>query len=251
MWSVIEGDTTAHLDWLRSVILDLETNQQRHQDDGDATGIWKPGDIRVFISHLAAEKELAGKVSRQLSDIGMSGFVAHDTIEPSREWQDEIERALRTADVLVGLVHPGFAASCWAQQEVGWAVGRAIPVLMVRMGEDPKGFVAKLQAPSMYGKDARLTASAIAVWLSSDATFGSQVSARLMIEVRTARSYKDAERAALRIEQIDRLSEPLLDELADAFVNSDQLYPHHVGARVIERIFARHGRTLPRREDAK
>lgn len=115
---------------------------------------WLPDCVRVFISHLSHEKELAYEVSNKLLEIGLQGFVAHEHIEVSREWQDEIQLALRTADVFVGLVHPGFSSSPWTQQEVGWASGRDIPILMVRIGEDPKGFPAKVQWPSGYNKKA-------------------------------------------------------------------------------------------------
>ena len=79
-------------------------------------------------------------------ELGVDGFVAHTTIEPSRVWQDKIEYALNTSDVLVGLLHLGFAKSIWTQQEMGWVLGRAIRTLMVRLGEDPNGFCVNFQA---------------------------------------------------------------------------------------------------------
>ena len=118
---------------------------------------------------------------------------------------------------------------------------------MVRLGEDPHGFPAKFQAPSLMGRDAQRVATAIAVWLSQDATFGTTVTDRLITEVRTAGSFKDAEAAALRVERLGKLSSPMLDELERAYLANNELYPHHVGARVIERILLAHGRALPTR----
>ena len=243
-WSVVEGDAKAQLDWFSGVLADLD-GAVGPTVDTSGDGLWRPGQIRAFISHLASEKEFAGAVSDELATIGVQGFVAHDTIEPSLEWQAEIERALRTAHVFVGLVHPGFSMSYWTQQEVGWVVGRGIPLFMVRLGEDPRGFPAKFQAPSLVGRDAQRVATAIAVWLSQEATFGTTVTDRLISEVRTAGSYVDAEAAALRVEEMGKLSASLLNELERAYLSNNQLYPHHIGARVIERILLAHDRALP------
>lgn len=244
MWSVIEGDAKAHLDWFGAAVSDLGTHPDEDVDD-PADDLWRPGHIRVFVSHLASKKAFASQVSQELAKLGIHGFVAHDAIEPSREWQAEIERALRTAHAFVGLLHAGFKSASWTQQEVGWAVGRPMPVFTVRLEEDPTGFVARFQAPRLPGDNAWQVASSTAVWLTTIPALAPTVIERLMADVRSAGSLKDAERAALRIEQLDRMSPALLDELEAAYRTNDQLYPHHLGATVVERILNAHGRTLP------
>ena len=74
---------------------------------------------------------------------GIHCFVAHIDIEPTREWQDEIESALETCDALAAYLTPDFVISRWCDQEVGFCVGRALPILPIRMGVDPHGFIAK------------------------------------------------------------------------------------------------------------
>ena len=82
----------------------------------------------------------------------MSGFVAHNDINPTLEWQIEIETALATCDMLVALIHPDFVHSKWCDQEIGYALGRGIPVFTVRCGEDPHGFISRFQAFNGNGK---------------------------------------------------------------------------------------------------
>lgn len=243
MWSVVEGDCKAQLDWFSGVIDDL-TPPESPSPNLAAEGIWRDGQIRAFISHIADFKEFASSVAEALPSVGVQGFVAHETIEPSAEWQDEIERALRTAHVFVGLAHKGFSASWWTQQEVGWALGRELPIVMIRLGEDPHGFPAKVQSPSGLGRSPEEVATQIAVSLTRDPTFGPRLVDRFMAEVHHARSYVTAKEAALRVEAMGKLSEPLLDELGRAYLGNDQLYGH-VGARVVERIFKAHGRPMP------
>lgn len=77
---------------------------------------------------------------------GVSGFVAHEDIEPSREWQQTIEVALMSMHAVVALMTPEFHESRWIDQEVGWGFGRGVLVLPARLGVDPYGFAGKVQA---------------------------------------------------------------------------------------------------------
>jgi hypothetical protein len=107
---------------------------------------WKDGYFKLFISHLASDKINAQKLKDKLEKYGISGFVAHSDIEPTRVWQDEIEMALRTGESLVALMIPGFHESKWTDQEIGLALGRDLLIIPVRMGQDPYGFIGKFQA---------------------------------------------------------------------------------------------------------
>ncbi len=107
---------------------------------------WRKRMFRVFVTHLAAEKMLAAQLQEALLEYGISGFVAHNDIEPTLEWQTQIETALATADSLVAMLHPAFHLSDWTDQEIGFAMGRGLPVFAVSYGKDPYGFVARFQA---------------------------------------------------------------------------------------------------------
>ena len=99
----------------------------------------------VFISHLATYKEEAKQLKEKLKCFGISSFVAHEDIEPTAEWQDEIENALRNAKCLVALLKDGFRDSAWTDQEVGFAYARGIKIIPVMQGVAPYGFIGKIQ----------------------------------------------------------------------------------------------------------
>jgi nucleoside 2-deoxyribosyltransferase len=107
---------------------------------------WRKGMLYVFISHLAIYRKWASDLQEALFAYGISGFVAHNDIEPTAEWQNEIELALSTCDALVALLHDKFHESKWTDQEIGFAMGRAVPVFSVRFGENPYGFIGRFQA---------------------------------------------------------------------------------------------------------
>jgi hypothetical protein len=111
-----------------------------------APSFWAAGHFRLFVTHLATIKKPAHQIKQALAAYQIAAFVAHDDIEPTREWQAEIESALRTMDALTAIITPGFISSQWCDQEVGIAVGRGKLVVPLRAGADPHGFLGKYQA---------------------------------------------------------------------------------------------------------
>jgi TIR domain len=107
---------------------------------------WRSGMLRLFITHLSAHKVFAAELQSHLHGYGISSFVAHNDIEPTKEWQNEIETALSTCEAVVALLHAGFHESNWTDQEIGYGMGRGIPVYSVRFGQDPYGFIGRFQA---------------------------------------------------------------------------------------------------------
>lgn len=131
--------------------------------------IWqsKP-QFRAFISHLSLEKDKATRLRDALASYGVSAFVAHEDIEPTLEWQVQIERALHSMELFISIHTKGFSQSVWAQQEVGFAVASGKKIIALRMGEDPMGFISKHQALSRGQKTAELIAQEIDQLLAND-----------------------------------------------------------------------------------
>ena len=125
-------------------------------------------DFRLFISHLAKHKDKATRLKSCLAVHAISGFVAHEDIHPTLEWQAEIERGLFSMDAMVAVHTPGFSQSMWCQQEVGFALGRGVKVISLRMGEDPTGFISKRQALPRLDRKAEDVAAEIATLLAKD-----------------------------------------------------------------------------------
>jgi len=108
--------------------------------------IWGDDGFRLFLSHKAEVKQQTAKLKEDLKLFGISCFVAHEDIHPTQEWQNEIENALSSMDALVALMTENFHDSLWTDQEVGFAFGRGVPIISVRLGKDPYGFIGKFQA---------------------------------------------------------------------------------------------------------
>lgn len=113
---------------------------------------WKGGFLRLFVSHLSSNKSRMSTLKAGLATWGISAFIAHEDIQASREWRDEVEAGLETMEVLAAVVEPGFKESDWCAQEVGYALGRKVDIIPLRAGLDPFGFFGKYQGIQIKGR---------------------------------------------------------------------------------------------------
>lgn len=113
----------------------------------DATKrIWGDSGYRIFLSHKSEVKVETSELKDRLGVFGISCFVAHEDIHPTKAWQEEIENALASMDAFIVLLTKNFHESEWTDQEVGYAVARGVPIIAAKLGRDPYGFIGKFQA---------------------------------------------------------------------------------------------------------
>lgn len=127
-----------------------------------SAGFWKEGYFKMFVSHLSSNRRRMSAMKAYLDKWGISAFIAHEDIEASAEWRDEVEAGLETMEVLVAVVEPGFKESDWCVQEVGFALGRKVDIIPLRAGLDPFGFFGKYQGIQIKGKKPENVANEIA-----------------------------------------------------------------------------------------
>jgi hypothetical protein len=127
--------------------------------------------FRLFISHISKDKDKATRLRQCLAAYHISGFVAHEDIHPTLQWQTEIERALHAMDAFLAIHTKGFSASVWTQQEIGFAVARGVKIISFKMGEDPTGFISKHQAlPRLDRKAEDIAKEVYGLLLADDLT---------------------------------------------------------------------------------
>jgi len=102
--------------------------------------------LRCFLSYHYADKQLAGKIKRNLEPYGLTVFLAHDDIKPTQTWQDRVLKELQSADVLLVLLTDDFRQSAWTSQECGFALARKTLIVSLKVSIDPFGFLSNKQA---------------------------------------------------------------------------------------------------------
>jgi len=127
----------------------------------EPSSYWKVGYYKVFISHVSKYKESASNLKLLLEPYGISAFVAHEDIKPSKEWEVEIEKALFSMNALCAILTPDFCESSWCDQECGYAFGRNVLTIPIEKGQLPYGMFGKIQAIKSEGKNAQQIAEKV------------------------------------------------------------------------------------------
>ena len=94
----------------------------------DYERLWRPHNLRLFISHRDTEKVQVQDLASHLEVNGVSSFVAHQTIEPDEDWQKEIRAALQSMDAMLVFITNNLFESIWVNREIGYALARSVPI---------------------------------------------------------------------------------------------------------------------------
>lgn len=178
--------------------------------------VWGDEGYRVFLSHKNEVKKEAAELKEKLKLFGISAFVAHEDIHPTKEWQDEIENAIFSMDAFVALMTEGFHDSLWTDQEVGVAFGRGIPIISVKLGKDPYGFIGKFQALSCSWEDA--AKEIVRILVKHDQMLNAYIKA-----IMNCTSYDDGNTLSEILPYIDKLSNQQSALLVSAFNENGQV----------------------------
>jgi AbiJ N-terminal domain 3/TIR domain len=179
--------------------------------------IWeRDGLLRLFLSHVSAHKVEVGNLKRALRIYGVSAFVAHEDIEPTLEWQSEIQLALTTAHSLAALITPDFHDSNWTDQEVGIALGRGIFVFGIRLPTAPYGFIGRLQGlPGNLSNAPALAVATVDILLMRSETSVTMREA-LVVALETSANFADSNLLIPKIEAAGGFSAGQLARMSEA-----------------------------------
>jgi hypothetical protein len=210
----LEMEIAEDQDWRKESGL-LMTGQRTIASEA-ASRVWGDEGYRVFLSHKNEVKKETAELKEKLKLFGISGFVAHEDIHPTKEWQDEIENALFSMDAFVALMTEEFHDSIWTDQEVGVAFGRSVPIISIKLGKDPYGFIGKFQALSCSWDSA--AKEIVKLLLKHERMLGAYIKA-----VENCSSFDNGNILAEILSNIDRLSNQQVARLVTAFNNNNEL----------------------------
>ena len=184
---------------------------------------WRAGYFRLFLSHLSSFKVQTSHLQTALRKFAISGFVAHEDIEPTKEWQEEIEAGLRTMDALAAILMPGFEESKWCDQEVGVAVGRNVLVIPIRKGLDPYGFIGKYQGIQAQGKTIGDVAEAVFLTLVKSPKTKNKMLVALSGAISNATTSEEAIEKVIILKFLDGVPSEVLENLKLQVVENTRL----------------------------
>ena len=198
----------------------------RPELDADTMRMWKRGMVRLFISHRDEHKVKANELAQALEAYGISSFVAHDSIKPMTVWQAEIVKGLDTMEIMLAFVTDDFHDSVWANQEIGFALGRNIPIVSLKLQKrDPQGFVAGQQALKCSFKDVDAAAPRLYRLLVDRLDNGDRLQQSVIRAFLESPNFDEARLRFDRMEAVvSELSDSEVEEIQNGFRENDQLH---------------------------
>ena len=220
-------------------VLPLANNEVLRHRTGralEAARIWHGEYVRVFISHTSAFKDFANQLKSSLFEIGVSAFVAHDDIQPTLEWQRELVLALNSMHALIALVTKDFHESLWTNQEVGWAFGRGVSTISVKLDCVPCGFLGAKQALSGDLEYLGNLADRLVELMLKDELTRPPMRSALAIAMKKSGSFRVSKRIADFLKTIDDFNDAERSTLQDALTSNRQVYQAIGVPDIINRI---------------
>jgi hypothetical protein len=187
-------------------------------------GPWQEGYARVFMSHIHEHRAFVGDVKRALARLGIDCFVAHDDIEPSQEWMNEIKLALATCDALAAFLHPGFRQSQWCDQEVGYCLLRNVLIMPLMFEKPPHGFLSQWQGHKCRGQTPGEVADSIFSTCLGDERLRPRLEEALMRAFAASQSYMEAADLGGRLSLIREWTPERTALLHEAYAQNDQIH---------------------------
>lgn len=195
----------------------IESNRKIEMD------FWKENYFRLFISHSSKIKSLAHELKESLESYAISAFVAHDDIEPTKEWLIVIEDALRTCDGLIALINQDFHESKWTDQEVGVCFGLNKIIIPIKLNVDPYGFFGKFQGLKGECLSSDSIAFNIFNLLIKKESTTKKISHALVRMFVNSDSFKNAKENMSKLEKIKYIDDSLIIELRHALEENYQI----------------------------
>lgn len=110
-------------------------------------------DIKIFFSYSIKDKGQIVELKRDLEKLGFECFLAHEDINPSYEWQEEIYRNLLECNIFIPYISKNFKESDWTDQECGIAYTHSKLIIPLQVEElTPYGFINKFQGLKFNSK---------------------------------------------------------------------------------------------------
>lgn len=206
---------------------------------------WKDSYYRLFISHRSDDKVEVGALQKSLENCGISAFVAHVDITPSKEWLEQIELALRTCDGLLAYLTDKFHESQWTDQEIGFALARGTRVIPLEKGSLPYGFMGKYQALRPGKLDSLHVAVEVMKLVMNDPRTGPSFAELMIGRLASSRDYGTSSNCMTALEALPAILPKELSALKNAYDSNDQFSGVGNMAGRVKRLFQKFGQPWP------
>jgi len=199
-------------------------------------GPWEEHMFRLFLGHTSKHRADAADLKRLLASRAIDVFVAHADIDPSKEWQAEIESALRTCDACAALLTEDFAGSPWTDQEMGFCLARGVLIVPIARDILPYGFVARFQAVRAEKRPMLDVAKLVLKGIALNPLAAARMAECVVACLERSTSYSDTRNLIEAAELIMAFTPEQLEGLESAIRENDQVGGYGKVGRLVRLI---------------
>ena len=193
--------------------------------DNNLGRIWEGRGVRAFVSYTSEHNALAKGIKVNMENYGFDCFVDSESIRLAADPQAEIEKALRSTDLMIALLTPDFSKSTWANQEIGFATAREMPVVPICLGSLPHGLIGKYKGFDGRGKTAaQISNEVFPEMLRASEPLKSLAKQAFVVAVKYSQRYDQSNYLARLFLEIDNLTLEQADSIAESYNANSQLY---------------------------
>ena len=178
--------------------------------------------IKIFFSYSTKDKDKVGELKRNLEELGFEGFLAHEDINPSYEWQEEIYRNLLECDVFIPYITKNFKESDWTDQECGIAYTHSKLIIPLQVELTPYGFINKFQGLKFNPEKIPLEIDKIVRVILNSKRFGDLKEFFIKQFIRSE-NFESANEISKRLRYYDTFSEEEVKKICKDSLTNDQV----------------------------
>lgn len=208
--------------------------------------------LRIFFSYSTEDKKIVGMLKEQLEFMGFEVFLAHDDIEPSVEWQDEIIKNLKSCDIFIPLLTKTFRESEWTDQETGIAIATDKFIIPLQVDFPPYGFIGKIQGLKvdtyyLRNEDVRTVrnhleniSTKIFQTIRTKSKFEDDMKGFVIYKFINSGSYNEANARAKLLEDFDDFAPEQVHQIFYATRSNTQIYVPITARRILKNFFEKY-----------
>jgi hypothetical protein len=223
-----------------------ELNQE--EKDAFKLPLIERSQINVFISYSHKDKKIAGEIKEILEKFDLSCFLAHEDIEPSSSWIENMNQNLKECEIFIPILTTYFNESIFANQEVGGAFFMNKYIFPIKINQDPEAFISHIQAYSFKIEQDRNRKNELDLVLSlckgtinwRKISLNAIVRSFLINMFVKSWSFYESESISRVLSKYQNFSEGQLNEIFRGFLINNQVSNANETREFIKRLYKKH-----------
>lgn len=185
-------------------------------------------------------KVLAGDLKEFLEKYGLSVFLAHEDINPTIDWQEEIVRNLKVCNIFIPILTKEFRESEWTDQETGMAQAFNKLIIPLKVSRNPYGFIGRIQACNIDDKNIESSFPKIISVIKDNSPFRKSLVDCLLRQLDNAGSFNEASWVIKELEKFETFTKEQCNEIIRISIKNNQVRMCRDGKTFLKSIIKKH-----------